>query len=116
MVLAGRMLLRSDIVRWAHGGWQMERNPGLSDFLKARRAQVQPEVIGVATDRKRRVPGLRREDVARHAGVSVDYYTRLEQGRVRPSDSVLDALARTLQLTPVQRQQLFLLVRGQAKS
>lgn len=48
--------------------------------------------------------------------MSVDYYTRLEQGRVRPSDSVLEALARTLQLTPAQRNQLFMLIRGQHES
>jgi transcriptional regulator with XRE-family HTH domain len=94
----------------------VERNEELSEFLRARRAQVRPEEIGVSTDGRRRVPGLRREEVAQRAGVSVDYYTRLEQGRVRPSDSVLDALARSMRFTPAQRNQLFILIRGKHES
>ncbi|GAA1977501.1 helix-turn-helix transcriptional regulator [Amycolatopsis minnesotensis] len=73
-------------------------NP-LGQFLRARREQVRPEDAGLAVDGWRRVPGLRREEVAMLAGVSADYYVRLEQGRERnPSAQVLDALARALRL------------------
>lgn len=72
----------------------------LGDFLRARRTDPALSPPGVA-GRRRRVTGLRREEVAAASGVSVDYYTRLEQGReTSPSDAVLDALARTLRLTP----------------
>ncbi|MFG1610954.1 helix-turn-helix domain-containing protein [Actinoplanes sp. NPDC049265] len=91
----------------------MERNSALRDFLRARRAQVSPAEAGLRAGDARRVPGLRREEVAALAGVSVDYYMRLEQGRnISPSDGVLDALARALRLSPTQRSQLYLLVRG----
>lgn len=71
----------------------------LGEYLRARRAQIAPEDAGVATYGVRRVPGLRREEVAMTAGMSVDYYIRLEQGREqRPSGQVLDALGRVLQL------------------
>lgn len=71
----------------------------LAAFLRARRALVTPEEVGLPPGRSRRVPGLRREELALLAGVSVDYYTRLEQGRdSRPSAEVLDALARVLRL------------------
>ncbi|QWF85562.1 helix-turn-helix domain-containing protein [Amycolatopsis sp. CA-230715] len=71
----------------------------LGQFLRARREQVRPEDAGITVDGWRRVPGLRREEVAMLAGVSADYYVRLEQGRERnPSAQVLDALARTLRL------------------
>ncbi|MFB9237724.1 helix-turn-helix transcriptional regulator [Plantactinospora siamensis] len=70
----------------------------LGEFLRARRALVRPESHGIPTG-TRRTPGLRREEVAMLAGVSIDYYVRLEQGRERhPSDHVLNALARTLRL------------------
>jgi transcriptional regulator with XRE-family HTH domain len=71
----------------------------LGDFLRARREQVQPEDVGLAPGSRRRVAGLRREELALLAGISVDYYLRLEQGRdKRPSAQVLDALARALRL------------------
>jgi transcriptional regulator with XRE-family HTH domain len=71
----------------------------LGEFLSARRALVQPEDVGLADLGRRRVPGLRRSEVAMLAGVSVDYYVRLEQGRdSHPSEQVLEALARVLQL------------------
>jgi transcriptional regulator with XRE-family HTH domain len=71
----------------------------LGEFLRARRAQVRPEELGLAAGSGRRVAGLRREEVALLAGVSTDYYVRLEQGRERhPSAQVLDALARALDL------------------
>lgn len=69
----------------------------LGEFLRARRAAMDPGALGQATGARRRVAGLRREEVAAAAGISVDYYTRLEQGReTHPSDSVLGALARVL--------------------
>jgi transcriptional regulator with XRE-family HTH domain len=71
----------------------------LGDFLRARREQVQPEDVGLAPGTRRRVAGLRREELALLAGISVDYYLRLEQGRDKnPSAQVLDALARALRL------------------
>ncbi|KUL63880.1 MULTISPECIES: helix-turn-helix transcriptional regulator [unclassified Streptomyces] len=69
----------------------------LGEFLRARRAAVRPQDVGMASYGVRRVAGLRREEVAVLAGMNVDYYTRLEQGRERhPSAQVLDALGRAL--------------------
>lgn len=80
----------------------------LGDYLRARRAQVTPETVGIVKFGRRRVPGLRREEVAAQSGVSVDYYVRLEQGRERsPSGQVLDALAQVLQLDEDARLHLF---------
>ena len=71
----------------------------LGDYLRARREQVTPEDVGLPAHGVRRVPGLRREEVAMLAGISADYYLRLEQGRDRnPSVQVLEALAGVLQL------------------
>ncbi len=71
----------------------------LGEFLRARRALLNPDDLGLPTSGPRRVKGLRREEVAVLAGVSADYYTRLEQGRERnPSGQVVDAIARALQL------------------
>lgn len=71
----------------------------LGGFLRARRARLRPEDVGIPTSGRRRVPGLRREEVAALAGVSPDYYTRLEQGRERhPSQQLLRAVARALRL------------------
>jgi transcriptional regulator with XRE-family HTH domain len=82
----------------------MARDTRLGEFLQARRAQVSPEDAGIASYGRRRVPGLRREELAQLAGVSVDYYVRLEQGRAaHPSAEVLDALARALQLDDAER-------------
>lgn len=79
----------------------------LGDFLRARRADPSLEPSGRSSSR-RRVSGLRREEVAAASGISIDYYTRLEQGREsNPSDSVLDALARVLRLTPDATEHLF---------
>ncbi len=82
-------------------------------FLMSRRANVTPEQAGVPDfGGERRVPGLRREEVAMLAGVSVDYYTRLERGNIRgASDSVLEAIARALQLNDAEREYLFDLAR-----
>lgn len=71
----------------------------LGDYLRARREQVRPEDVGLIPGARRRVAGLRREELAVLAGVSSDYYLRLEQGRDKnPSPQILDALARALQL------------------
>ncbi|MEV6590948.1 helix-turn-helix transcriptional regulator [Streptomyces acidicola] len=73
----------------------------LGEFLRACRAALRPEDVGMASYGVRRVTGLRREEVAVLAGVNADYYTRLEQGRERrPSAQVLDALSRALRLDP----------------
>lgn len=82
------------------------------EFLIARRAAVTPDRAGITSYGERRVPGLRREEVAMLAGVSADYYTRLERGNIRgASESVLNAIARALQLTDAEREYLFDLAR-----
>ncbi|MBF6446246.1 helix-turn-helix domain-containing protein [Nocardia elegans] len=85
-----------------------EPNRELADFLRRTRAQIDPARAGLPADnRVRRVPGLRREEVARLAGVSADYYTRLEQGRrITPSVGVVDAIARALDLDAAGREYL----------
>ncbi|MEV8409773.1 helix-turn-helix transcriptional regulator [Streptomyces niveus] len=80
----------------------------LGEFLRARRAGVQPQDVGMPSHGVRRVSGLRREEVAVLAGVNGDYYTRLEQGRERhPSAQVLDALSQALCLDADARGHLF---------
>jgi transcriptional regulator with XRE-family HTH domain len=89
----------------------MEQGNELGEFLRARRGLVNPDDAGLPRDGERRVPGLRREEVALLAGVSADYYTRLEQGRERhPSEQVLDAIARALRLDEHAAAHLFALV------
>ncbi|MEJ3653211.1 helix-turn-helix transcriptional regulator [Actinomycetes bacterium KLBMP 9759] len=84
----------------------------LASFLRTRRSRVDPATVGVPTERRRRVDGLRREEVAHLSGVSVDYYVRLEQGRAtQPSEQVLDALARVLDLSDTEREHLHRLAR-----
>ncbi|WP_327176448.1 helix-turn-helix transcriptional regulator [Streptomyces sp. NBC_01335] len=79
----------------------------LAGFLRTRRSRVDPSSVGIRADSRRRVAGLRREEVAHLSGVSVDYYVRLEQGRAtQPSDQVLDALARVLGLDETEREHL----------
>ncbi|WP_030411208.1 helix-turn-helix transcriptional regulator [Streptomyces sp. NRRL S-1448] len=79
----------------------------LGDFLRSRRARIQPEEVGLPGHGRRRVPGLRREEVAQLAGVSVDYYIRLEQGRgPSVSDAVLDAVGRVLRLDDTEQEYL----------
>jgi len=82
--------------------------PGeLGAFLRARRARMAPQDFGLPeTDSRRKVGGLRREEVAALAAISVDYYTRLEQGRVRASATVLATLARALRLDEDQQRYL----------
>lgn len=88
----------------------------IREFLIARRANITPERAGLPVGvTERRVPGLRREEVAMLAGVSLDYYTKLERGSAKlrnASDSVLDAIARALQLDDVEREHLSVLARG----
>jgi transcriptional regulator with XRE-family HTH domain len=80
----------------------------LADFLRRGRARLDPSDVGLAPGTRRRTPGLRREEVAALAGMSVDYYTRLEQSRgPRPSRQMLTALARALRLTDDERDHLF---------
>src|SRR5947209_20534966 len=93
----------------------MDRRAEIREFLVSRRANVSPDEAGVYVpeDEVRRVPGLRREEVADLAGVSVDYYTQLERGDVDgASDSVLDAVARALRLDDAERLHLFDLARA----
>ena len=86
----------------------------VKDFLTTRRAKITPQMAGLpVVGGNRRVPGLRREEVAMLAGVSVDYYTRLERGRVAgASEEVLEALASALQLDDAERRHLFDLARS----
>jgi transcriptional regulator with XRE-family HTH domain len=80
----------------------------LADFLRRGRARLDPSDVGLAAGARRRTPGLRREEVAQLAGMSADYYTRLEQSRgPRPSRQMLTALARALRLTDDERDHLF---------
>ncbi|MFE2351814.1 helix-turn-helix domain-containing protein [Kitasatospora cineracea] len=91
----------------------METTTALGEFLRTRRAQLRPEDAGLTPyPGRRRVPGLRREELALLAGVSATYYTRLEQGHsANASDGVLDALARALRLTGDERAHLYDLAR-----
>lgn len=80
----------------------------IGTFLKARRSELSPRLVGLPdSGRPRRVSGLRREEVAQLASISTDYYTRLEQGRIRASAGVLATLAEVLQLNDDQRTYLF---------
>ena len=94
----------------------MERRRELADFLTKRRAALGPTDVGLPEvgGRRRRTPGLRREELASLAGLSVDWYIRLEQGRAeRPSAGVLDALASALRLSDDERHHLYALARGE---
>lgn len=80
----------------------------MAEFLRTRRARVSPKDVGLPEGARRRTPGLRRQEVAQLAGMSVDYYIRLEQGRgPHPSRQVLGALGRALMLTVDERDHLF---------
>ena len=94
----------------------MDKKDEVREFLIARRASIAPEQAGLPSgSTERRVPGLRRDEVAQLAGVSTDYYTKLERGSAklnRASDGVLDAIARALCLTDVERDHLYFLARN----
>jgi transcriptional regulator with XRE-family HTH domain len=92
----------------------MDNRAEVREFLASRRAKISPEQAGVPLyGTRRRVPGLRREEVAQLAGCSTDHYTRLEKGNLRgASDSVLEAIARALQLDDAERAHLFDLARA----
>ena len=92
----------------------MDNRAEIREFLASRRAKVTPEQVGLPTGGgKRRVPGLRREEVAVLAGVSTDWYTKLEKGHINGvSADVLDAVARALQLDEAERAHLFNLARA----
>lgn len=91
----------------------LDRRAELGEFLRTRRARLQPEDVGITGfGGQRRVPGLRREELAQLAGISVAYYTRLEQGNGRNvSGQVLDAIARVLRLTDAEHAHLTHLVK-----
>ena len=85
-----------------------ERRTELAEFLRARRARITPDDVGLPPGLRRRTPGLRREEVAQLAGVGVTWYTWLEQGRpIHASVQVLDAVARTLRLDPAEVEHLY---------
>ena len=91
----------------------MDTRSEIREFLTSRRAKITPDQAGLTAYGPRRVPGLRREEVAVLAGVSVPYYTRLERGDMSGvSESVLEALARALQLDDAERAHLFDLARA----
>lgn len=84
----------------------------IRDFLTSRRARITPDQVGLRSGGRRRVSGLRREEVALLAGISVEYYTQLERGTVRGvSEDVLAAVARALQLDDIEQDHLVALVR-----
>ena len=85
----------------------------IREFLMTRRARIGPEHVGLPSGRRRRVPGLRREEVAQLAGVSTEYYTQIERGNVGGvSDEVLHAVARALQLSDDETAHFFDLARA----
>ncbi|MEV5652824.1 helix-turn-helix transcriptional regulator [Nocardia sp. NPDC052254] len=96
----------------------MSARTELGEFLRSRRARLRPADAGLPTyGGRRRVPGLRREELAQLAGVSAGYYTRLEQGQSpNASDAVLDAVARVLRLDEAERAHLYSLARPKPKS
>ena len=95
----------------------MDGSNALGRFLRGRREQLTPADVGLSATGRRRVPGLRREELAGLAGISPDYYLRIEQGRdVNPSSQVLESLARALRLTAAEREHLLLLARNREET
>ena len=91
-----------------------QRLQELGDFLRTRRARLAPEDVGLPRGNRRRAPGLRRAEVAQLAGVSVDWYTWLEQGRpITVSTQVLESLVQALHLNANEREHLFFLAHQQ---
>lgn len=87
-----------------------ERRQALSEFLRTRRARLSPADVGLSGNKRRRTPGLRREEVALLANIGIAWYVALEQGRdIRPSEEVLESIADALQLTVTERQHFFML-------
>ncbi|MEV5705387.1 helix-turn-helix transcriptional regulator [Actinoallomurus sp. NPDC052274] len=96
-----------------HTGDPTDNRSDIRDFLISRRAKLTPERVGLPTSRRRRVPGLRREEVAALAGVSTEWYTRLEKGHISGvSESVLEAVAQALLLNEDERTYLLDLARA----
>jgi transcriptional regulator with XRE-family HTH domain len=94
-----------------------DRLTELANFLRNRRERIKPELYGIPISARRRTPGLRREELAQLAGVSVSWYTWLEQGRsITVSDQVLESIARILQLDFTERRHLFQLARNQSST
>ncbi|MER6287604.1 helix-turn-helix transcriptional regulator [Streptomyces sviceus] len=90
------------------GGMGAARYTELGAFLRSRRARIRPEDVGLPSGPRRRVPGLRRDEVAQLAGASVDYYNELERGAgSQPSEQMIAALARALRLTADERDYLY---------
>ncbi|WP_435600512.1 helix-turn-helix transcriptional regulator [Streptomyces sp. C10-9-1] len=90
------------------------RNEELARFLRAMRARLRPQDVGLPGQGRRRTPGLRRQEVAQLAAVSVEWYVRLEQGRAgAPGAAVLDALAQALRLSPAEHRHLHVIARGE---
>lgn len=88
----------------------------LGAFLRSRRERLRPEQLGLAGPRRRRTPGLRREEVASLAGISPEWYVKLEQGRpVAPSTATIDALSRALRLNEVEHAHLHMLAHGKRR-
>ncbi|MCS7476694.1 helix-turn-helix transcriptional regulator [Umezawaea endophytica] len=89
----------------------------LGEFLRSRRSRLTPKEVGLPDGRRRRTPGLRREEVAELAEIGVDWYVRLEQGRaVRPSPATIEALARALLLDDTERAHLEALARNGSRA
>jgi transcriptional regulator with XRE-family HTH domain len=116
---AGGLLIRVltgpvSAAAWGRSVEDVDRHKDIQEFLTSRRARLTPEQAGLASfGDKRRVTGLRREEVAMLAGVSMDYYARLERGHLAgASESVLEAVARALQLDEAERQHLLDLARN----
>ncbi|TFV37797.1 XRE family transcriptional regulator [Bradyrhizobium frederickii] len=92
------------------------RRVEFGDFLRSRREKLSPKTVGLPAGRRRRTAGLRREEVAQLAGIGVDWYIRLEQGRtVSPSVTTIDALARALRLSKAEHAHLKALARDGAR-
>jgi transcriptional regulator with XRE-family HTH domain len=90
----------------------VDRRDEVRDFLVSRRAKVTPDQVGLPAGHNRRVPGLRRSEVAALAGLSVEYYAKIERGAIdSASEQVLDSIARALQLDDAEREHLTLLAR-----
>jgi len=89
---------------------EVERRQALSEFLRTRRARLSPADVGLLGNRRRRTPGLRREEVALLANIGASWYVALEQGRdIHPSEQVLESIAQALRLTATEQQHLFVL-------